>query len=119
MQGAVDGKLPFQRPFTCSRNNRRQHYLFMPHPHEDLPYRLKFGEFGENECDRISRTAIRNQFDPIIVGFPVTYCHGQEELPAAGLFIASIERWRKTLTSISLNVPFIPSTNRSLGIRGS
>jgi hypothetical protein len=92
MQGVVDGKLPFQRRFTCSRNNRRQHYLFMPHPHEDLPYRLKFGEFGERQSDRISHTAIRNQFDPIIVGFHVAYCDGQEELPTAGLLLHRLDR---------------------------
>ena len=92
MQGVVDGKFPFQRPFTCSRNNRRQDDLFMPHPHEDLPYRLKFGEFGEYKCDRISHSTIRNQFDPIIVGFHVAYCDSQEELPAAGLLLHRLDR---------------------------
>lgn len=64
----------------------------MPHPHEDLPDRLKISEFGEHECDRISHAAIRDQFDPIIVSFHVAYCDSQEELPATGLLLHRLDR---------------------------
>lgn len=94
----------------------RQQNLFLPAPHQHLADRLKLGELAEHQRDGLLDTSICILLDTVSASLHIADRHGEEEFARrAFCFIASVERCRKTESSISLIVPFMPSRSRSLG----
>lgn len=64
----------------------------LPHPEQNLPNRLQFGEPGENQSDRFLNAPVRVLLDPVVRGLQIADCDGEEELPAASLLLQGFER---------------------------
>ncbi|MET3524751.1 hypothetical protein ABID25_006622 [Mesorhizobium abyssinicae] len=81
-----------------------------------LPDALPFVETPEYKIDRLADPQIWVFLDPVPARVDVTDRHRQEKFARRAFsFRASIERARRTESSSSLIVPFMPSSSLSLG----
>ena len=112
----INRKTPDDSFGGTSYTQIRQQDLLLPAPHQHLSDRLQFRELAKHQGDGFLNAAVGVLFDAIAASLHVTDRHGRKEFASSRLLLdRSIERCRKTDSSISLIVPFMPSRRRSLG----
>jgi hypothetical protein len=116
----VDRQLPLDRAAFGAIGDGGQRNALVSESEVHLTHRLHLGELGEDERDRLADAPIRVLLDAVVADPHVADGDRHEQLARrAFCFGASSERWRSTDNSISLMVPFMPCSRRSLGCRRS
>ena len=118
MEGVVDRQLPDHLAAFRTIFDRRQGQALLAHPEVDLADRLQLGELGEDERDRLLDAPIRDpsRCDRARSSDSRSPTVRKSSPRRAFCFRASSERWRNSDSSISLIVPFMPSSRRSFGM---
>jgi hypothetical protein len=88
----IHWRLPFDRPFATTLDNRRDEHVLLTEPKQYLANRLQLRELAEDERDTILDPPIGIFFDAAILGLHVADRDSQMKFAASRLLAHRLHR---------------------------